>query len=658
MKKLAKCPETSFGWMHGLLCAGISVILLGNFGCANSRWARTRQAPFNPLAAQLELNSRQGPQPTARTLQMLRRNDLVTILDEAPEKLVSQVQEVAYAEPTADNVYSIAEVAYIAAKRIEDDQSDKALDLYATAAANAYFYLFDRSFDYGRNPYDPRFRRACDLYNNALEAALRFVQSEGMLRPGSVHTIETDEQSFDFEIAARGTWHEQNFSELKFVSDFQVEEFKNVNQRFGLGVPLVAVYQPQVQTSVDRFYPIGMSFPVTAFMRIVASKSPENDRDAVRHRCVIELHDPLRSQDVEVEGQRVPLETDLTTPLAYSLDNPIFKRANVPIRGLTDPEKSLAASGLYMLEPYDPQKIPVVMVHGFWSSLVTWMEMFNDLRGSAEIRDNYQFWFYLYPTGGPFWYSAAHFRDQLAEARQVLDPGLQAPALDQMVLVGHSMGGLISKMQTIEGGDHFWEMVSRSPFERLEANSELKHLIRKSFYFSSNPSVRRVVTIATPFRGSNFSNVATQWLGRKFINEPHMITAARKQLLSNNPGFFPDDSILNITTSVDSLATESVMLKKLDQSMTPDWIPFHNIIGVVESESRVLQALAQNSDGIVKVASAHNPHAVSEITVPSDHVNVHRHPKAILEVKRILLEHLVAMRSEQQQKDSRITWTR
>ena len=93
-----------------------------------------------------------------------------------------------------------------------------------------------------------------------------------------------------------------------------------------------------------------------------------------------------------------------------------------PVKGLRDPDATAAVSGLYMLEPYDPEKIPVVMIHGFWSSIVTWMEMYNDLRGAPEIRDHYQFWFYLYPSGQPFWYSAADLRQQLRLARQSLDP--------------------------------------------------------------------------------------------------------------------------------------------------------------------------------------------------------------------------------------------
>ena len=187
-----------------MLSLTVACLLLS--GCANSKWARTRAAPFNPLTRQLELDSRNGPQPTQRTLQMLRRNDLVRYIeDESPSELVSRVQSVAYEEPTADNVYSIAEVAYIGAARLQESGDvDPALSLYATAAANAYFYLFDNSFQRGRNPYDPRFRRACDLYNNSLETTLRYLQTQKLLKPGVIHSVQAGNQQFDFEIATRG----------------------------------------------------------------------------------------------------------------------------------------------------------------------------------------------------------------------------------------------------------------------------------------------------------------------------------------------------------------------------------------------------------------------------------------------------------------------
>lgn len=618
-------------------------------GCATTRWAVVRSTPFNPLTQQLALDSLRGPSPTARTLQTLRRQNLASL---PPDQALAQLQEIATGEPTADNVYAIAEVAYVQAasmetkKRKKHDES-KALSLYGTSVANAYFYLFDNSLQKYRNPYDPRFRRACDLYNTSLEKGLRYLQQNGLLRPGQTSTIETDGQVFDVTIAARQTWHEQHFDDLKFVSDFEVKELRNHFHQYGLGVPMIAVYRPSdPPTAADKLYPPGMTFPVTVFMRVIDSAQDAADPRRVRHRCVLELYDPTLVSEVVVGDEPVPLETDLTTPLAYALDNPAFRQANVPSRGLRDGESSSAISGLFMLEPYDPRKIPVVMVHGFWSSLVTWMEMFNDLRSSPELRDHYQFWFYLYPTGQPFWYSAAHLRQALAHARQTLDPSRQAAALDQMVLVGHSMGGLLATMQTMAPAETFWALVSDKPLEQLDCTPEVRDNLAQTFFFSPNPSVQRVITIATPLRGSEYSNGTTQWLGRKLINLPAHVVSTREALVRQNPGYFSDKSLLNATTAVESLDTSSPVWNLLHDAEHAPWVRYHNIIGNLE-DCKVLGAVAGKSDGVVSTDSARCSYAASEIVVRADHVAIHREPATILEVRRVLLEHLGAIQANQ-----------
>ena len=190
---------------------------------------------------------------------------------------------------------------------------------------------------------------------------------------------------------------------------------------------------------------------------------------AGRNQGLLELYDPLETNDTRVGHLQVPLESDLTTPLAYFLSKvPMESLATV---GLFEPEQLLVPhdgqqtmiKGLYMVQPYEPGKIPVLFIHGLWSSPMTWMEMFNDLRSSPDIRRHYQFWFYLYPTGQPFWLSAAQLRRDLAEMRQVLDPQHREPALDQMVLVGHSMGGLVARLQTLESGQDYWKLASHDP---------------------------------------------------------------------------------------------------------------------------------------------------------------------------------------------------
>jgi pimeloyl-ACP methyl ester carboxylesterase len=272
------------------------------------------------------------------------------------------------------------------------------------------------------------------------------------------------------------------------------------------------------------------------------------------------------------------------------------------------------------------------------------MEMFNDLRSLPEIRNNYQFWFYLYPTGQPFWISASQLRNDLAEARKTLDPNHHEAALDQMVLVGHSMGGLLSDLQTLPSGDNFWKLVSNEPLDQIKAEPEVKEKLRDTFYFQPNPSIRRVVTIGTPHRGSPFSSQTTQWLLEKLIRLPQAIVP--EKLVRDNPKSLADHSLLGVKTSIDSLSPSSPIVPAMLSAERPPWVKYHNIVGDYQMPWYA-KPFEQEGDGVVPIASAKADYAVSEITVPADHTTVHAHPAAVLEVRRILLEHLSELRGPQ-----------
>jgi hypothetical protein len=269
--------------------------------------------------------------------------------------------------------------------------------------------------------------------------------------------------------------------------------------------------------------------------------------------------------------------------------------------------------------------------------------MFNDLRANVDVRQNYQFWFYLYPTGQPFWISAAKMREDLARVRQDLDPQRRCAALDQMVLVGHSMGGLVSKLQTVASGDDYWSAVSNTPFTLVKASPQTRETLERTFFFGPNPAIRRVVTIGTPHRGSEFANKYTRFLGRSLIFLPEMLVSATKELYQDNPEIFRDPSFARNKTSLDSLAPQSPLLPVLLSGRRPPWVTYHNIVGVVGYDESP-EAASEGSDGVVAFASAHLDDVASELIVDADHVNVHRHPLAVLEVRRILLEHLASQR--------------
>jgi len=633
-----------------LLLAAVLAATAG--GCASSQYAALRPVPRSPLVDRLKLTSRSGPEASGRTRQFLRVHDLADLQQDDPRKLLQKVQKVIEQEPSADKVYAFAELAYLEAKKAEEHDPRLALDLYGASVLHAYQYLFDERFRQLRNPYDPHFRGACDLYNGALEGGLRIACKDGGLVPGQTYTISTAAGDWDITCELRGgPWRKEDFDHFEFASDYEIKGLNNHYLTYGLGVPLIAVRRShEGEPPAAKYYPPELSFPVTALLRPVGGENPHGADEQSRQRGVLEIYDPATTTDIALGQVRVPLESDLSTPLAYFLSG--SKLDSVATLGLLRPETLLKGTGadrsdritgLYMVQPYEPGKIPVLMIHGLWSSPMTWMQMFNDLRASPEIRDHYQFWFYLYPTGQPFWLSAAQMRRDLAKARAVLDPYHQEPALDQMVLVGHSMGGLVARLQTIDSRDDFWRLVSDQPFDLIKAKPKVRRELASTYFFQPNPSVRRVITIGTPHRGSRVSNLTTQWIASKLIRLPRALVVSQQALFRDNKELIRDDELLKIETSIDSLAPDSPFFPVMLASHRAPWVRYHNIVGLVP-EHGLLGKLAAGSDGVVAYESAAVDDAESELTVPSDHLVIHAHPRAVLEVKRILIEHLAELR--------------
>jgi len=627
-------------------------------GCAASSFVTQRGAPLNPLGLQLSLDSSQGPKPSPRTEQFLRRYDLTFDPKADPRGLLTGVQQVLNREPAPEGLYAAAELAYLGGIKLQaQKQPDDAGKLYGAAVAHAYQFLLDPRFADNRNAFDPQFRQGCDVYNSSLEAVLRILRNQGGLRPGATHTIESCGQVWEISVAVRGgLWRDEDIGRIEFVSDYAITGLQNTHHTYGLGVPLIVVRNNHERhDGAEQYYAPGLAFPMTAFVRLVPDENPPaapagagGTGPAVggnRHRAVIELYDPLSATEVAVDDRRVPLETDLSTPLAYCLDDPAFQRLDQPTLGLLRPNSQQALTGLYMLEPYQPNKIPVLMIHGIWSSPVTWMEMFNDLHASRELRDNYQFWFYVYPTGQPFWDSAAQLRQTLATLRATLDPEHRSVALDQMVLVGHSMGGLIAWLQTLDSGNDFWRLVSTAPPAMLRTDPAVRDSLAATYFFQPNPSIRRVITIATPFRGSEISNGTTQWIGRKLISFSEQVVQGQQQLRHDNPALFGKQSLIDVSTSIDSLSPQSSILPVMLSVPEGPWVTYHNIVGRLPQQDWLGRVSGEGvGDGIVPLTSSHLAIAASELVVPAAHQDVQRHPLTILEVRRILLQQAAELR--------------
>jgi pimeloyl-ACP methyl ester carboxylesterase len=631
----------------------VLVLVAAMVGCQSSKWVKLREKPHNPLTERFKISTDDKIKPSSRTQQVLRLYDLTDALDGKPEKLITQLQIIAQQEPNLETIHALSEICYLAARKCEKSNPKVAVSLYGSSVLYAYEYLFE-SRAFGKpNHYDPQFRAICDLYNGSLESALRLTAKDKKLQPGKQYTIETAVGTCQISAILRGgRWKNEDFDHFEFVSDYQIEGLRNHYRTHGLGVPLIGVRKRyQGEPKEAKFYPVDLSFPVTAFLRPCMNSKIDPKTGEVHAEAILEIYDPLTLTDIAINSERVPLESDLSTPLAHFLSKPELEV--LATAGLVDPQTLLkkigpegdnTIMGLYMFEPYQPGKIPVLMVHGLWSSPITWMEMYNDLRNSPEIRDRYQFWFYLYPTGHPFWVSAARLRHDLAELRQILDPNHQEPALDQMVLIGHSMGGLVSRLQTLNSRDDFWHLVSDQPFERFEAEPETRDAVRSVIFFQPNPSIRRVITIATPHRGSEFSNDVTQWLANKLISIPRQVFTGQDKFIAKNKPILKDTKFFKIKTSIDSLSPTSPVFDAMLHAQRAPWIHYHNVVASVPQDE-FWSKFAAGTDGVVAEKSAHMDDVDSELVVKADHTTVHAHPKTVLEVRRILLEHLRDLRN-------------
>jgi pimeloyl-ACP methyl ester carboxylesterase len=305
------------------------------------------------------------------------------------------------------------------------------------------------------------------------------------------------------------------------------------------------------------------------------------------------------------------------------------------------PEVSTAAllrfepTGLSLLRPYASGKIPVVLVHGLWMNPWSWHRMVEKLEEDPDLRERYQFWTFGYSTGDPIPYSAFLMRHDLEEARRTLDPDRSDRAFERMVIVGHSMGGLLTKMMAVDPGDRLWRVVADRPFAELQGERDDLDLFRGGLRFDARPEVRRVVFIATPHQGSRFDKGSIQRVGTRLVRMPDPLRAAHRRLVERNAAtFFRDHFRKGLPSSIDELEWGSPMLRGLNDLPLAPAITSHSIIAV-----RPDSPPGARTDGLVSFDSAHLAGVASEKVISTGHL-CQDHPDVIEEVRRILVEHL------------------
>jgi pimeloyl-ACP methyl ester carboxylesterase len=605
------------------LLAGVLTAALAGCSCGIG----VRHVGEAPLLADLQASAIDNGELSPRTLQTLRQLDFDTLFHRSPSETVARLHTLALRDEQPEYLFALAELCYHLGRTAERHDDPEAVACYYLCAGYAYHYLFKSGPLGSATAFDPRFRLACDVYNLGLTKCLRTAQRGGRLDPRGTLTLPGAGGPLALAVSHHGfAWRADEFGPLLFCGDFEVVGLADHVHGYGLGVPLIGSRAGTSDAAPGHaFYPREVSFPATAFLRFDGSLADLGARAAGR----LELHNPLAERAVEIAGRPVPLETDLTTPLAYFLSRTDLDRFEYT--GFLRADYLRDRTGIYLFEPYQPGKIPVLMVHGLMSSPVTWAPLFNELRADPELNRRYQFWFYRYPTGNPYLLTAADLRQSLDRLRDELDPEHRDAALEQTVLVGHSMGGLVSKLLTLESSDAFWNLVSKQPFDRLKGSPDEREQVRRVFFFQPDPGVRRVIFLGTPHHGSKLSPSLPAQLLARLVRLPAKLHALTQDLARENPGLWVGEGEGGrIPTSIDLLSPGSPALELLASRPAPPRVAYHSIIGVLDG---------RDGDGVVPYTSAHIDGAASELVVPAEHTAVHHHPRAVLEVRRILHEH-------------------
>ena len=563
-------------------------------------------------------------EPSMPTRNVLFEQGLFVAFDERPEAAIAELHRAMVASHgDQDLLFALAELSFL------HGQAATKPDYSLAAAVYAYAFLFpENAGDAAPGRFDPRVRIAADLYNWALTRAFTSKDTSEVIPRGGAFTLPFGQIDVAFDPAALRAGDRELYRLIP-VAGLDIYGLQMRYRWPGLGAPLAASTRPidSSRPGRDMVAP-RLQVPVTALLRI-----PDARRALVQGRPLtgtLEMHLAWDEESVSIAGEQVPLENEPSAALALTFTGvPTMELETLGLLGrltgvLRDRPPLVSAT------PYRPGLIPVVFVHGTGSSLVRWAEMYNRLAADPEIRSRFQFWFFQYDSGNPIALSALRLREAVTAAVARLDPEGRDPALRQMILIGHSQGGLLVKMQAISTGDQLWNAVSNKPMEELQILDQTRDLFRRGFFVEPLPEVTRVIFICTPHRGSYVAGrriLAN--LTRQLLTLPFALTGVAADINRNRGaskvGFVP--------SAVDNMSPGHPFIMGLQAIPVVPSVKVNSIIAV-EGDG----AVEQGDDGVVKYSAAHIAPVESELVVRSSH-SAQGNPVTIEEVRRILRLH-------------------
>jgi triacylglycerol esterase/lipase EstA (alpha/beta hydrolase family) len=507
--------------------------------------------------------------------------------------------------------------------------SAELLAAWLESARYAYAYLFYTTRTPGQRAFEERQTQIRDYYNYAVQKAVgNLFRHRGEYRPDG-NVIHAAGWQIDSELSALrlpedGTLPE----ELLPATSLSFSGLRNVYRRDGFGADLVAV-MPKPRTSKGDPVPYQETrFPVvTALIRFAGNSLQEV---LATQQLLVMLVDPTRSESTRMAGQELPVAANFTAGYGLWLARSGF--GVQALRTLFGRADGISRPQVHLMQPYDPDKRTIVMLHGLASSPEAWINVANELMGDEQLRRRYQIWQVYYPSNAPLAANNAAIRQALAATLARFDPAGKADAANDMVLIGHSMGGVLARLMVSDASNTLLDAITEEYHLKGKKAEKVRAGLAPYLNFTAMPQVNRAIFIAAPHRGTSFANhKMARWIANLItlpITMLDQLSDAAGSLAQLDTG---SSEPLRIPNSIDNLSDKDTFVRLVaDLPISPN-VRYYSIMGNDTPDV----PLAESSDGVVPYASAHLDGALSEKVIPSWH-SVQESPQAILEIRRIL----------------------
>ncbi|MFK7852063.1 MAG: esterase/lipase family protein [Akkermansiaceae bacterium] len=552
------------------------------------------------------------------TRRTLRREALLSVYNRDSHAAVVELAKRYEAEPTPQRRLALAEMSSDTADVLTKSQPLNALGRYLDTAwltRESATKTTDFSIETPeRTLHEYACARVARLIREKGKGSADTVRVNGNLKTWTLALNRQGEEKVDprgFDILVPASW-------LKTDGI----DWKRVKQE-GIGAAMVG----QISATPEReeLYPLipkaGWTFPLNA--RIDFSGS----------RAELVVQDLMEKS---TDSRGVSLAADFSASVSFVYYGEIHRMGR--LEGLLRPGENKSSMGMYSVRPFEEDRIPLVLVHGLASRAEAWVPFINLLMVDPVVREKYQIVLFNYPTGVPIAKSAADLRDALSDYQKRNDPNRSNPKMRDMVILGHSMGGIISNVQVRTSGDRIFRAIFSKNMETLDLDAEEKAQLNRLGNFKANPDIDRAILLAAPLRGSAFASNRIGQFSASLIRFPFDLVDSvfgNIQVINGLTDLAQKASQRPLN-SVTSLRPDNPFLGAIMDCPIRPGVKIHSIMGQRDPDD----PKEEGSDGVVKYTSAHVPEAVSEVVVKdADHRGMVLKDETVAEVLRILRLH-------------------